>query len=83
MERTLIILKPDALQRGIIGEIITRFERVGLKIIDANVPLSNMFGYATNLRSMSQGRASYTMEFAHYTDVPSNVQQQIIEGKIK
>ena len=53
------------------------------KVIDAFVPLSNMFGYATTLRSSSQGRASYTMEFDHYAEVPANIQQQIIEGKIK
>jgi elongation factor G len=42
-----------------------------------------MFGYVNNLRSMSQGRASYSMEFDHYSDVPNNVAQTIIEGKKK
>ncbi len=65
------------------GQIMGTTERVGLKVIDARVPLANMFGYTTTLRSMSQGRASSTMEFEHYAEVPSNVQQQIIEGKVK
>jgi elongation factor G len=42
-----------------------------------------MFGYATALRSMTQGRASYSMEFDHYQEVPSNVQATIIEGRMK
>ena len=58
-------------------------ERGLAKIITAHVPLSSMFGYVSTLRSMSQGRASSTMEFDHYAEVPANVQQQIIEGKVK
>lgn len=50
----------------------------GLKIIHARVPLSEMFGYATDLRSATQGRASYSMEFAEYADVPKNVAEAII-----
>ena len=65
------------------GQIAGTTDRTGLKVIEAQVPLANMFGYATTLRSTSQGRAFYTMEFDHYADVPSNVQQQIIEGIIK
>jgi elongation factor G len=65
------------------GQIQGTTERGTTKVIDAHVPLANMFGYATNLRSMSQGRAAYTMEFDHYTEVPANVQQQIIEGKVR
>jgi elongation factor G len=49
------------------------------KIIRAQVPLSEMFGYATDLRSMSQGRATYSMEFAHYTQVPPNVAESVIK----
>ena len=58
-------------------------DRSGMKIIDADVPLSEMFGYATALRSMTQGRASYSMEFSHYAEVPKNVETQIVEGKRK
>ena len=65
------------------GQIQGTTERGMIKVIDALVPLSNMFGYSTTLRSASQGRAGYTMEFAHYAEVPPNIQQQIIEGKIK
>jgi elongation factor G len=48
------------------------------KIIKAEVPLAEMFGYATDLRSMSQGRATYSMEFSHYSEVPSNVAESVI-----
>ncbi len=51
------------------------------KIIRAQVPLSEMFGYATVLRSMSQGRATYTMEFSHYAEVPNNVADGIIKSR--
>jgi elongation factor G len=51
------------------------------KIVRAEVPLAEMFGYATQLRSMSQGRATYTMEFAHYAEVPSNVAESVIKGR--
>ena len=54
---------------------------MGIRIIDAKVPLAEMFGYVTTLRSLTQGRASFTMEFDHYEEVPNNVAQQIIEGK--
>ena len=54
---------------------------LGIKTIGAKVPLSEMFGYATTIRSLTQGRASYTMEFDHYEEVPANIAQQIIEGK--
>ena len=63
------------------GKIEQMSERAIMKVVDAKVPLSEMFGYATKLRSMSQGRASYTMEFSHYEEVPENIAQQIIEGK--
>jgi elongation factor G len=49
------------------------------KIINANVPLSEMFGYATDLRSQSQGRATYTMEFDHYAEAPNSVSEEIIK----
>lgn len=58
-------------------------ERGNLRVIDADVPLSEMFGYVTNLRSMTQGRGNFTMEFSHYDEMPNNVAQTIIEGKAK
>jgi elongation factor G len=71
-------------KRGRIEKIEDRGEGVSLvKIIDAKVPLSEMFGYATSLRSMTQGRANFTMEFDHYAEVPGNIATQIVEGKRK
>ena len=56
-------------------------DRPNIKVINATVPLSEMFGYATEIRSMSQGRGSFTMEFDKYEPAPKNIEQQIIEGK--
>jgi elongation factor G len=52
------------------------------KIVRGQVPLSEMFGYATTLRSMSQGRATYTMEFSHYAEVPASVAQNVIKDRV-
>ena len=60
------------------GRIQQMEERAGAKAIRAFVPLSEMFGYATQLRSMSQGRASYTMQFSSYEPAPKNVAEEII-----
>lgn len=66
-------------KRGIIKEMNDRGEgNARVKEISAEVPLASMFGYATQLRSMSQGRASYSMEFGHYAEVPTNVAQEIM-----
>jgi len=65
------------------GQINEMEDREGTKIIKAHVPLGELFGYATDLRSMTQGRGSYNMEFSHYAEVPSNIAQEIIEGKRK
>jgi len=53
----------------------------GIKVVRAEVPLSEMFGYATSLRSLSQGRATYSMEFKHYTEAPKNVAEAVINKK--
>jgi len=63
------------------GRIETIADRLNLKVIGAKVPLSEMFGYATALRSLTEGRASYTMEFSHYEEVPANIAELIKEGK--
>jgi elongation factor G len=60
------------------GKIQQLEERAGAKVIRAHVPLSEMFGYATQVRSMSQGRASYTMQFLAYEPAPKNVAEEII-----
>ncbi|MCJ8341793.1 MAG: elongation factor G [Cetobacterium sp.] len=67
-------------RRGMIGGMI---DRNGAKIITSKVPLSEMFGYATDLRSKSQGRATYAMEFEEYAQVPSSVQKAIKEERGK
>ena len=65
------------------GKIEETKDRVGMKVLDASVPLSEMFGYATALRSLTEGRASFTMEFNRYEPVPANIAQEIVEGKRK
>ncbi len=63
------------------GRIEETKDRLNLKIIDAKVPLAEMFGYATGLRSLTEGRGTFTMEFDRYEEVPQNISQEIIEGK--
>ncbi|OGL88345.1 translation elongation factor G, partial [Candidatus Uhrbacteria bacterium RIFCSPLOWO2_02_FULL_49_11] len=63
------------------GQIKEMRDRSGVKIIDALVPLAEMFGYATTLRSMTQGRASNTMEFSHYEEVPKQIAMAIQETR--
>jgi elongation factor G len=63
------------------GMIQAQEEVAGTIVIKAEVPLSEMFGYSTTLRSMSQGRATYTMEFKHYSEAPKNVAESIINQK--
>ncbi len=60
------------------GNITGTDDRNGSKIIDSEIPLSEMFGYATDLRSKTQGRGQYTMQFAHYSEVPKSVAEKII-----
>lgn len=63
------------------GQINSMTDRMGVKIVNAFVPLAEMFGYSTDLRSATQGRGSYSMEFDHYGEVPSNIAKQIIEKR--
>jgi elongation factor G len=65
------------------GRIMGSEERGNSRVINAQVPLSEMFGYITDLRGMSQGRASYTMEFDHYEEVPRNITEQIVGKSAK
>ncbi|MFA5225355.1 MAG: elongation factor G [Bacilli bacterium] len=62
------------------GEVVGENQRANAKIIRANVPLSEMFGYVTDLRSMTQGRGSYVMQFHHYGETPRYVQDEIIKN---
>ena len=85
------VTTPEEFMGDIIGDLNSRRGRVdsmddlmgGAKLIKAFVPLSNMFGYTSDLRSMSQGRAASTMELAQYEEVPPNVAQEIIEKRNK
>jgi elongation factor G len=63
------------------GRIEETKDRLNLKVIDAKVPLAEMFGYATGLRSLTEGRGTFTMEFDSYKEIPLNIAQEIIEGK--
>ncbi|MGX3010806.1 elongation factor G [Helicobacter sp. 23-1044] len=63
------------------GQINSMDDRMGLKIVNAFVPLAEMFGYSTDLRSATQGRATYSMEFDHYGEVPTNIAKEIIEKR--
>ncbi len=84
------IIFPEEYMGDVTGNISSRRGQVngmsdrGMnKVLDALVPLSEMFGYATTLRSMTQGRGTFTMEFAEYAPVPSNIQKEIIESRSK
>ena len=63
------------------GQIQEMTDRMEMKVIRAFVPLSEMFGYATTVRSLTQGRASYTMEFDHYEEIPPNIAQTVVEAR--
>jgi elongation factor G len=65
------------------GQIEEMSDRANIKVVKAKVPLAEMFGYSTALRSMSQGRANYTMEFSHYAEVPKNILEGIKEKQGK
>ncbi len=78
------IVCPDDYMGGVIGDLNSRRGKIinmtvrhGLQVIKAEVPLATMFGYSTALRSSSQGRATYSMEFAHYEPVPPQIEQEI------
>lgn len=81
---------PEEYAGNIMGDLSSRrgmvqgmAEQYGSQIIRADVPLAEMFGYATTLRSMSQGRATYTMEFDHFAEAPRNVADEIIARRAK
>jgi elongation factor G len=63
------------------GQILEMTERAGSKVIKSVIPLAEMFGYATSLRSLTQGRASYNMEFDHYEEAPRNVTEEIVAAR--
>jgi elongation factor G len=78
------VVTPGDFVGGVIGDINSRRGQIrnqemrgNATVVRAHVPLANMFGYVSQLRSMSQGRASYTMQFAHYAEVPRNVAEEV------
>ncbi len=82
------ITTPDAYFGDLMGNVTARRgiiqgteDRNGVKVINAHVPLAEMFGYATDLRSRTQGRGNYTMQFDHYAEVPKSVAEKIIGKK--
>jgi len=60
------------------GRVIRMEPRAGFQVVTVHVPLSEMFGYATDLRSQTQGRATYTMQFDHYDEVPQSRAEEIV-----
>ena len=60
------------------GQVNAMDDRAGAKVVKATVPLSEMFGYVTTLRTLSSGRASSSMEFSHYEACPSNISEEVI-----
>ena len=84
----VVVLTPDEYMGDIMGDLNSRRGRIegmearsGGQSITAHAPLSEMFGYATSVRSSSQGRATFSMEFANYAEVPKSVQERIVEGR--
>ncbi|MBU0732364.1 elongation factor G [Patescibacteria group bacterium] len=84
------VVTPEKFMGDVIGDLNSKrgqveemSDRGQNKIVKAKVPLASMFGYATQLRSLTQGRASYAMEFDEYQEVPRNVAEEIMEGKQK
>jgi len=83
------VTTPDEYQGGVIGDLSSRRGVIqgsetdpgGEVIINAEVPLSEMFGYSNDLRSMSAGKATYTMEFAKYSDCPSSIQKDVMKAR--
>jgi elongation factor G len=79
------VVTPEEYMGAIVGDVTSRRGRIqsmeargNAQVITCKVPLSEMFGYATDLRSLSQGRANYTMQFAAYEQAPKNVSEEIV-----
>lgn len=79
------ITTPDEYLGDVMGDVSSRRGKIdgmnpkdGIHVLDAFIPLSEMFGYATDLRSKTQGRATYSMSFDHYAEVPASVRDEVI-----
>ena len=84
------VIVPEEYMGDVIGDISARrgnilgmIPRNGSTQVDANVPLAEMFGYATDLRSKTQGRGQYSMEPSHYTELPKSKSEEIIKARTK
>jgi elongation factor G len=80
------VVVPEEYMGDVIGDLNSRRGRImgmegrsGAQVVSAMVPLAQMFGYATDVRSMTQGRATYTMQFSHYSEVPKSISDEIAE----
>jgi elongation factor G len=88
----LEVVMPEDYLGSVMGDVTSRRGNIkgmnprnDAQVLEADVPLSEMFGYATELRSMTQGRAVFTMQFSHYAEAPAFVREQIVEkfhGKV-
>jgi elongation factor G len=79
------VIVPEAFMGAVIGDLSARRgkilgmePRAGMQVVSAHVPLAEMFGYSTSLRSATEGRAIYTMQFHHYAPVPGHIGEQLI-----
>jgi elongation factor G len=79
------VVTPSEFQGAVVGDLNSRRGKIlsmeargNAQVIRSNVPLGQMFGYATDVRSMTQGRATYTMQFARYEEVPRNLAEEIM-----
>jgi elongation factor G len=82
------VVTPEEYMGDVIGNINSRRGQIegmeprgNAQVIRAKVPLSEMFGYATDVRTMSQGRATYTMQFANYQEVPQSIAEKLVETR--
>jgi elongation factor G len=86
----VVVTTPEDYMGDVIGDINSRRGQIagqefrnGVVIVEANVPLSSMFGYATDLRSRTQGRANYSMEPSHYIELPANLREKLVTSRNK
>ena len=88
----LEVVTPEENMGDVVGDLNRRRgmmkgmdDRAGAKVLKADVPLSEMFGYVTQLRTVTSGRANYSMEFSHYAEAPKNIAEDVISkanGKV-
>jgi elongation factor G len=86
----VVVTGPESYMGDIIGDLNSRRGQIsgtdirnGTVQVMADVPLSTMFGYSTDLRSKTQGRASYSMEPSHFTEIPKNLRDEIVKARAK